>query len=46
MDWLFHHGRMVLSEIEDVVGTRMIYASGGEDVFLRYVGFIAAAMQR
>lgn len=46
VDWLFHHGRMVLSEIEDVVGTRMIYASGGEDVFLRYVGFIAAAMQR
>ena len=40
VDFIRHGGRWILNEIEDVVGTRMLYATGDLDVaslFMRHV---------
>ncbi len=40
IDFLFHHGQLVLNEIEDVVGARMLYAHTDIDIAALYLAFI------
>lgn len=44
IDFLFDGGRMVLNEIEDVVGARMLYACTDIDVVGRYVEHIRSCL--
>ncbi len=39
IDFIFHRGRLVFNEIEDAVGTRMLYANG-IDIVSEYLGLI------
>ena len=41
VDLLYHHGEPVLSEVEDVVGSRMLYKVGGPDVVELYLDGLA-----
>ena len=40
IDFIFHQGRLVFNEIEDAVGTRMLYALGEGDIVRDYLAFI------
>lgn len=40
VDFLFHQGRLMFNEIEDAVGTRMLYALGERDIVRDYLAFI------
>lgn len=40
VDFLFHRGQLMFNEIEDAVGTRMLYALGERDVVRDYLSFI------
>lgn len=40
IDFLFHRGKMVLNEIEDVVGARMLYMHTELDIILEYMKYI------
>ncbi len=40
VDFLFHQGEPVFNEIEDVVGSRMLYAQGDIDIAAEYLDFI------
>lgn len=40
IDFIFHQGRLLFNEIEDAVGTRMLFANGHEDIVQRYLAFI------
>lgn len=41
IDFIFHRGRLVFNEIEDAVGTRMLYANG-LDIVPEYLEYILA----
>ena len=41
MDFIRHGGEWVLNEIEDVVGSRMLYKSAGLDVAKAYIEYVA-----
>lgn len=41
IDLIYHHGRPVVNEIEDVVGSRMLYRAGGPDIIAMYIREIA-----
>ncbi|NLE68905.1 MAG: hypothetical protein GX611_01810 [Clostridiales bacterium] len=40
IDFIFHGGRLLFNEIEDAVGTRMLFANGHEDIVKRYLALI------
>lgn len=40
IDFIFHQGRVVINEIEDVVGSRMIYSRTDLDIASLYVDFM------
>ncbi len=40
VDFVFHQGRLVFNEIEDAVGTRMLYALNERDIVRDYLSFI------
>lgn len=40
IDFIPHQGRLMFNEIEDAVGTRMLFANGHEDIVSRYLDFI------
>lgn len=40
IDFVFHHGKMVFNEIEDVVGSRMLYANTSIDIVKMYTEYI------
>ena len=42
IDFVFHHGRPVFNEIEDVVGCRMVYAETDRDMADLYAEFLLA----
>ena len=44
VDFIRHNGRWVLNEIEDVVGTRMIYALTDIDIADRYIDYVIKKM--
>lgn len=46
IDFIRHMGRWVLNEIEDVVGTRMIYALTDIDAADRYIDYITGKMSK
>lgn len=41
VDLLYHHGRPVVGEVEDVVGSRMLYQTSDFDIIPRYLEGIA-----
>lgn len=43
VDFVFDHGQPVLNEIEDIVGSRMLYAEG-VDIVAAYVEYICATL--
>lgn len=40
VDFIYHHGQWILNEIEDVVGTRMLYATSDIDIVDIYIQYI------
>lgn len=40
VDFIFHHGRPVFNEIEDMVGARMLYALTDDNIVDTYVSYI------
>lgn len=46
IDFLMHRGRLVFNEIEDAVGTRMLFANGHADIVRRYLAFILNNLER
>ena len=44
IDLLYHHGRPVVNEIEDVVGSRMLYQVGGPDIIAMYIREISVRL--
>lgn len=44
IDFIRHRGQWILNEIEDVVGTRMLYSSSDIDIVKEYVGYIVCRM--
>ena len=40
IDFIFHHGRLIFNEIEDVVGARMLYACTDVDVVELFISHI------
>lgn len=46
VDFLFHQGRLVFNEMEDAVGTRMLYALGERDIVRDYLAFILGKLGR
>lgn len=45
IDFIFHQGRLVFNEIEDAVGTRMLYAHTQRDIAADYLDWIAADLR-
>jgi glutathione synthase/RimK-type ligase-like ATP-grasp enzyme len=45
IDFIFHNGKMVFNEIEDVVGARMLYEHTNIDIVKEYVNFIAERIE-
>lgn len=43
IDFIFHRGSLVFNEIEDAVGTRMLY-TGGLDIVPDYLDFILSRL--
>lgn len=46
IDFIFHQGRLVFNEIEDAVGTRMLFANGHGDIVTRYLDLILNNLER
>jgi gamma-F420-2:alpha-L-glutamate ligase len=46
IDFLFHGGKLVFNEIEDAVGTRMLFAHGYDDIVYRYLRFILNTLEK
>ncbi|NLG58257.1 MAG: hypothetical protein GX540_07585, partial [Clostridiales bacterium] len=46
VDFLFHQGRLLFNEIEDAVGTRMLYALGEGDIVRDYLAHILGLLDR
>ena len=46
IDFLLHRGRLVFNEIEDAVGTRMLFAHGHDDIVHRYLRFILNTFEK
>lgn len=46
IDFILHQGRLVFNEIEDAVGTRMLFANGHEDIVARYLDLILNNLER
>lgn len=44
IDLLYHDGRPVIGEVEDVVGSRMLYQVGGTDVIALYLEKLSAQL--
>ena len=44
IDFIFHNGRPVFNEIEDVVGSRMVYANTDVDIVEEYTSYIHSVM--
>lgn len=44
IDFIFHQGRLVFNEIEDAVGTRMLYEQGKIDVVQMYLDLILSRL--
>ena len=44
VDFLFHRGRPVLSEVEDAAGARMLYATSEVDILRAFVEYIEACL--
>lgn len=40
LDFIFHHGKIIFNEIEDVVGARMLYTYTDVDIVEEYLNFI------
>ena len=45
VDFIFHKGQLLFNEIEDAVGTRMLYALGQFDIVKDYLAFILEALE-
>lgn len=45
IDFISHNGQWILNEIEDVVGTRMLYQLTDRDVVQDYLAYIAAQLR-
>lgn len=45
IDLLYHRGEPVVNEVEDVVGSRMLYGVGGPDIISMYIRRIADWLQ-
>ncbi|MDD3416488.1 MAG: ATP-grasp domain-containing protein [Lachnospiraceae bacterium] len=45
IDFIFHNGKMVFNEIEDVVGARMLYQHTDIDIVKEYANFIAERIE-
>jgi gamma-F420-2:alpha-L-glutamate ligase len=46
IDFIFHHGKMVFNEIEDVVGARMLYMNTDINIVGEYLDFILARLKK
>jgi gamma-F420-2:alpha-L-glutamate ligase len=46
VDFIFHRGQLLFNEIEDAVGTRMLYALGRFDIVKDYLAFILKALDK
>lgn len=46
IDFILHQGRLLFNEIEDAVGTRMLFANGYGDIVLRYLKFILNTLEK
>ena len=44
IDFLFHQGHLVFNELEDVVGSRMLYTYTDIDVVDEYIGYILSVL--
>ncbi len=44
IDFIFHQGRAVFNEIEDAVGTRMLYMHTGRDIAAEYLDLILSRL--
>lgn len=40
IDFIFHHGKLMFNEVEDAVGTRMLYMHTQRDIAADYLGLI------
>lgn len=45
IDFIFHHGKMIFNEIEDVAGARGLYALSDYDIIDEYIGNIWRELQ-
>jgi glutathione synthase/RimK-type ligase-like ATP-grasp enzyme len=45
VDFIFHKGELVFNEIEDAVGTRMLYMHTDMDIVRDYLDFILGALR-
>ncbi len=46
VDFIYHNGEWVLNEIEDVVGTRMIYSCTSMDIANEYIKYIKKQLEK
>ncbi len=46
IDFIMHKGQLLFNEIEDAVGTRMLFANGHEDIVDRYLRFILNKLEK
>lgn len=46
VDFIFHQGQLLFNEVEDAVGTRMLYALGEFDIVADYLALILREMGR
>lgn len=46
IDFIFHQGRLMFNEIEDAVGTRMLFANGHENIVQRYLQHILNNLEK
>lgn len=45
IDFILHKGQLMFNEIEDAVGTRMLFSNGHEDIVKRYLAFILSRLK-
>lgn len=46
IDFILHKGELLFNEIEDAVGTRMLFANGHLDIVKRYLGHILNTLEK
>lgn len=46
IDFILNKGRLMFNEIEDAVGTRMLFANGHDDIVRRYLRFILNTLEK